>query len=434
MSTERQRVALTRHVLENRVWGDTPFFLLDVGCSGGIGGRWRIFGDRLKAVGFDPLVTEVERLNAANVHPDVVYEAAFVGCNDYDQLFPPALRSDRVASQDNQPFPRVTAAAAQRRLPTSYIQETFNAGAPIALANRFVTLDGYVSSEHHSQVDFVKIDTDGHDIEVVLGGEQIMAAGGVLGLMVEAQFQGATHEFANTFSNIDRILRRQGFTLFDLSTNRYSRTQLPAPFVSDLAAQTTSGQVLWGDAVYFRDLGSPDYERMWPGYVLTAERVMKLACLFELFKLPDCAAELLVNRGESIGEQQREELLDWLVSGEPGSYAAHVAAFDADFTSFYPSRRRRIESTVDDPRRSVPTDSALAPSKARRVPSKVSADEVCRLRERVARLKERNATLQERLKGRDAKVHALKDRVDRMESRRKRRRTSRIQSSDIIID
>ena len=41
-----------------------PFVLLDIGCSGGINPMWRIFGDRLLALGVDPNIEEVERLKA----------------------------------------------------------------------------------------------------------------------------------------------------------------------------------------------------------------------------------------------------------------------------------------------------------------------------------------------------------------------------------
>jgi FkbM family methyltransferase len=422
--TGLRRGALTARVLERRLWGDVPFRLLDVGCSGGIDARWHAFGDLLHAVGFDPLVAEIERLNATNEHPGITYEAAFVTCRNYDQLFPPELRNDPIASRNNDPFPRVSAAAAQSRLQVSFVQEVFNSGADVVLTDRVLTLDDYVGADHRAEVDFVKIDTDGHDIEVILGAESIVAAGGLIGLLVEAPYHGPTHEFANVFSNIDRILRRWGFTLFNITTNRYSRTQLPAPFLLDLAAQTTFGQVVWGDALYFRDIGFPHYERLWPAYSITRERVLKLACLFDIFNLPDCAAELLINRGDFFTVREREELLDLLASGGPGSYAAHVAEFERDFTSFY--RSRIAERNAPPPQGLAATprserNETPSPQEPREPHAKpeIAAKTVVRLRNRLRKLSEKNAVLRDRLRvGRD-RLEQLTKRVEQLESRRR---------------
>lgn len=392
---------LTQRVLELQLWGEGPLFLLDVGCSGGIESRWRAFGDRLRAIGFDPLVAEIDRLNGLNTHPGVRYEAAFVTCPDYDRLFPPAIRNDPLAARSDQAFPRVSAAAAIRRMPMSYIQTVFNAGAPVVKAERYISLDDAIPASEHPLVDFIKIDTDGHDIEVLLGAKGILSAGGVMGLTIEAQFQGSTHEAANTFANIDRLLRSHGFTLFDLDVHHYSRAALPAPFVIELAAQTTSGQVLWGEALYCRDVGAQDYDRMW-GYEITQERVMKLACLFDLFELPDCAAELLVNRGGFLAPELRDHLLDLLAAGAPGSYAAHVAAFEKDYTQFFPSRR-------------VKTVAAPTPVQVTRSDDSRTARG---LQEKIAKLTQKNIALRKKLEIQNHRLDQMSKRIEEMKAKR----------------
>jgi len=324
--------ALARRIVEEDLWGTRPFFLLDVGCSGGLSPRWSTFGERLRAVGFDPLVTEIDRLNGLNTHRGVTYEAAFVIGKDPAS---PESGNDPVADRSNQSFERTSAVAAGRQMPTTYAQAIFNAGAPLVFTDRRFTLDDYVSAVEHPDVDFLKVDTDGHDIEVIEGASGIMAAGGLLGLEVEVQFHGLLHDRANTFANIDRLLRRSGFSLFDLDLRRYSRADLPAPFARDTPAQTVSGQVAWAEALYLRDLASPRYEDLW-SYAITRERVMKLASLFEVFELPDCAAELLRKRGDFLDPAIQEALLDLLVSDEPGAHAALLAEFEQDFTLFYP--------------------------------------------------------------------------------------------------
>jgi hypothetical protein len=296
---------------------------------------------------------------------------------------------------------------------TTYVQQMFNAGAPVVLTERTITLDDRISVREHPRVDFVKVDTDGHDIEVILGARNILAAGGVLGLRVEMQFHGSPHEYANTFSNIDRLLRERGFSLFDLDVYRYSRADLPAPFVYDIPAQTTTGQVSWGEALYLRDLGSPTYEAMW-NYDVTRERVMKLAALFDLFDLPDCAAELLRNRAHFLDDPTRENLLDLLVSDEPGAYASLLATFERDFTEFY---RSRMAEESEGPK--VAASPAAAPSNSgggialtgsvEQQPSR--PDVVRELEQRLTTLRKRNAVLRERLAQRNERLKRVSRRL-----------------------
>src|SRR6478672_8927045 len=87
--------------------------LIDVGASGGIDGFWgECFGAKLKAVGFDPLIAEVDRLNKVRGYGGIRYEAALVGFPGYDALFPPSLRHDAIACKDNSSFPGTSAARA----------------------------------------------------------------------------------------------------------------------------------------------------------------------------------------------------------------------------------------------------------------------------------------------------------------------------------
>ncbi len=315
-------------------------FLIDVGASGGIDGFWEAcFGSRLKAVGFDPLIAEVERLNKATRRgSDIRYEAAYVGCPHYDDLFPPNLRRDAVSTKDNTSFPGTSAARAFEAMRMNYVKEVFNAGSEVRLAERTVSLDEYVSQSDIQSVDFVKIDTDGHDIEVILGAEQMLRNQEVLGICVEAQMHGASHPYSNTFANIDRFLREWGFTLFDLDLWRYSRSSLPDKFYYRIPAQTLSGPVQWGEAVYFRDLARPDYEQM-HAFRTGIGKKIKLACLFEIYGLPDCSAQVLAQLQQDTGDRFFSTLLDELVSRYRGSrkpYSEFLAYFDSDPKQFYP--------------------------------------------------------------------------------------------------
>ena len=158
-------------------------------------------------------------------------------------------------------------------------------------SSRRITLDAYLSSVLPVSPDFLKIDTDGNDYAVLLGAAKTIQDG-LLGISIECQFHGAVHAFANSFSNIDGYLRERGFSMFDLTLYRYSRSALPAPFLTRTRSDDQRSAQL-GKALYFRDLAEPSYERMF-GIAPTRERLLKLCCLFALYQLDDCAAEVLV--------------------------------------------------------------------------------------------------------------------------------------------
>jgi FkbM family methyltransferase len=385
MTADVRRKEWIEFAVATGLWGASDMCLFDIGASGGIHKRWSVFGTRLTAVGFDPLVSEVNRLNSLETRPKVHYEAAIVGCDDYDALFPPAVRHDELASRFNQPFHRSSAVAAHRVLQQDYVRDVFNTGAPVEYSERAITIDGYLSLSPHLQPDFLKIDTDGSDYQVLLGADRLLRSG-VLGISVEGQFHGAVHDHANHFSNIDRFLRERGFSLFDLAPFRYSRRALPAPFATNVPAHTTSGQVNWGKARYFRDLGYASYERMF-GVAPTRERLLKLCCLFVYHRLDDCAAELLVEREELKTLPERARLLDLLTPQLFGdeTYEAYIARFNANPSPWLPAKfdgvanRREVEARPDN----------------------AAHEKIALLKSRLGELKRENRTLRQRLRKRD---------------------------------
>ena len=397
-------------LLSSGGWGNSDFCLIDVGASGGIDPRWSIFGDRLTAVGFDPLVAEVDRLNRVETRPKVRYEAASVTCRDYDTLFPLVVRNDEIASRFIHPFQRSSAVEAHRIMNLDYVREMFNTGAQVEYSDRTVTLDEYLASTSLVP-DFLKIDTDGGDFQVLLGAMDLVAQGHLLGIQIEAQFHGAVHDYANTFSNIDRFLRQRGFTLFDLEHYRYSRAALPAEFAIGVPAQTTTGQVNWGEAVYFRDLAHPYYEQMF-GVAATQERLLKLCCLFVLYGLSDCAAEIL-STGEALKTlPHRTSLLDSLTPQLFGDtrYDDYLGRFNSDPSKWLPQNLRSLREAERAASVHASTSTESKETEAMRAENERLRSTVRALEARVIELKERTSELRRRLDERDERLKKLKSR------------------------
>jgi FkbM family methyltransferase len=309
------------------------FMLLDVGASGGITKLWNPFAEKLRAHGFDPLIAEVDRLNAAEDTGRIRYHAAFVTCRDQNILN--GLKTDGLLN--TQSFERTSAARAARVTKTDYVREQFNQGAVVQYTYDRTTIDEFCSAHDLNGVDFIKVDTDGHDYYVLCGARHTLTSHGVLGVQVECQFHGTPHPHANTFANIDRYLRELGFALFDMNVWRYTRGALPGQFYYDIMAQTTTGPVQWCEALYLLDpVTRPDLFTK-----LTSAQLVKLLMLYDVFGLPDCAAELITElraRGIAIASVDYGHLLDLLTPG--GHHSQYIESFDRDPREFFPSREQ----------------------------------------------------------------------------------------------
>jgi hypothetical protein len=330
---------MSRAAVRRGALSASPFVLVDVGASGGIEDCWRVFDPFLKAYGFDPLIKEVERLNQAEPSTDIRYFPYYVGDPGYDALYPASVARDPKLGWSAEVYERTSAVRAQKLMSMSFTQRFNNEDPEIRFTDQHTSLDEFFARTMEPCIDFIKVDTDGHDYEVLLGARQTMADKGVLGLLIECQLHGVSHPHANLFSNIDRLMRDQGFSLFDFEIYRYSRAVLPGRFVYDIPAQTHRGQVVWGDALYLRDVTAPGYDERWGA--LAATKLLKLACLHELYGMPDCAAELLLRRRDMVRElidvDQALDLLAKEMDPASAGYADHNARFERAPRSFFPS-------------------------------------------------------------------------------------------------
>lgn len=283
--------------------GAPQFLIADVGCSGGVSPEWagHAFVD---AVGFDPLVAEIDRLRAA-APARHVYEAAYV--------VGPEGPENRVDTW----FGRASFWKAHAALQKNYAQESHNAGAAIVYAERRVTLDAYFEGR---RVHFVKTDTDGFDLQALRGGERML--GGAIGVVCEANFH-AFQPNSTVWRDIDAYLSRLGFYLADLDLHRYTRAALPGRFRGQDLSDTETGCVAWANCLYLRDAGA-----------LEGDDLLRLAVIAETYGLPDVAAEALLRLAESRGGAMIAPLLDALAAYAPvdgaSGYEATLNAFEED--------------------------------------------------------------------------------------------------------
>ena len=356
------RAPMTELLQRRGTFDRAPFVLIDAGCSGGIDDAWRAFGPSLVVHAYDPDVAACEDLQARERFEDVHYRARYVGLPETHPFV--RQRTEEATRWPNTNiWGRVTAGYLAARA-----QPTAPAAAPrMADPSAVIGVDEIVRTEHLPTVDFLKIDVDGPDVEVLESAREILTTSRVLGVGMEVNWFGSANPTEHTFHNTDRFLREQGFTLFGVTVRRYSRTDLPAPFEKEAFAYTHFGQPYQGDAIYVRDLAAEHLAAMAADY--PPDKLIKLACIFELIGVPDCAAEVLNHFKHRLNEfGEREPLLDALtppLHGQQLSYRDYIAEFERRPERFLPSA---APSSQGSPPSSVaPILTAARPSVARSV-------------------------------------------------------------------
>ncbi|MGN6868492.1 MAG: FkbM family methyltransferase [Solirubrobacteraceae bacterium] len=348
---------MTELLRERGAFERSPVVLIDVGAAGGIDHAWRAFGPSLVARGYDPDVAACEQANANETFPDVRYYARYVGLEE-SHPFVQRRRVDASRWPNTNIWERVTAGyMAQHAVESA-------PGAPRRMAEPggVIGVDEIVRTERLPTVDFLKVDVDGPDLEVLESARDLLENGQLLGVGMEVNWFGTANPTEHTFHNTDRLLREHGFALFGLTQRSYSRTALPAPFEYEFFAQTLFGQPYQGDALYLRDLAAEHLAEVAAGY--PPDKLIKLACMYEMAGLPDCAAEVLNRFAARLAEfGNLEPLLDALTPpllGEQLSYREYIARFEREPQLFLPSAR--AQPTPPEAPTSAREDAATAPS------------------------------------------------------------------------
>ncbi len=143
------------------------------------------------------------------------------------------------------------------------------------------TLDAFCQREGINEIDFLQVDVQGADLQVLEGASEILKRS-ILAVQVEVEF---SHLYAKQplFADVDTYLRDKDFTLFDLATSYRVRARSP------IHSRVRTGQLLWADAFYFRDLIREDISIP----LKTPKQIFKLTCIADIINFPDYALELL---------------------------------------------------------------------------------------------------------------------------------------------
>lgn len=261
---------------------NAPVTLIDVGARGGIQEKWDVLKPHLQVIGFEPDKEECERLSKS-ARPGMRFLNGALGARQERRF----LNLTKAAGCSSILTPN---AMLLSRYPDS---ERFEVVGRVEV--EVCPLDDLLANDPSGDIDFIKLDAQGFEADIIKGAERTLNRQ-VLGLEVEVAFQ-PLYEGQATFHEIDAVLNKLGFQLFDLRPFFWKRS-------AGMNVYQARGQAVFADALYFRP-PELDFSQINQG---SLSKILHLASLYVVYGYLDCALAVLQANSREMNSSQKNAL------------------------------------------------------------------------------------------------------------------------------
>lgn len=271
--------------------------LVDVGARWGAVSVWHEFGDKGRLICFEADAEECDRLNSLSEQNTLYVPVALA---DHDRGVT-VIITDGIGCSSIYPPKRVL----YEQYPGCGIMRPVR-----TIACPSITLDKYCGQNNIANVDAIKLDTQGSELDILRGATEILKTVSLIDIEVEFN---ELYDGQPLFCDVDRFLRDHGFVLWRMSNlAHYSNGLVESSNSGILIAsdpgsfqtiEQDNGQLFWAQAHYVRREFAPTE----PDAELDRERALKAAILVGQYGHWDLSLEILRRSGDP-------KLLDVLAS------------------------------------------------------------------------------------------------------------------------
>ena len=269
----------------------SPLFLIDIGASGGLEDNWKSAKKYLKVMGFEPDKTAWEKLNKIKegnhkyLNTGLYNKKGSVNFNVAKKQQVSSIYSPNLKLLNQ--FPEA---------------DRFDIIKKIKI--EVDSLDNVLESQNIGSPDFIKLDTQGSELDILEGGIKTLKSD-ILGLEIEVEF-AEMYESQHLFSDVDMFVRQNGFYLFDIQRFYFKRKR-------GSTLGQSKGQIIFGNTLYL--VGLDRFKEIIDGINDPQEKKLKALKGFSicfLYGYYDYALELLMSIEGVFSPQEVRTIKVWM--------------------------------------------------------------------------------------------------------------------------
>jgi FkbM family methyltransferase len=258
-----------------------PFVLVDVGVQHGEHPRWHQLGDYLVVHGFDAIAEAVDELTQRNAGKrNRHYHWIAAGAEDEERVFYFNPANPTASSMYRH---------GESRFDTMGEQEVRKV--------QVRRLDTLLAEGMLPRADFLKLDVEGSEQDVLRGAHELLEAG-VLGVEAESNFGISPTYPKGHLATLHEMSLQHGLLVFDIGFNRIPRASFQRALVRNgrkaIVGEDSVGKPAKLDVLFCRDpIDEADHPENYqtPCQPLNLEQLIKLMIMYELHGLNDIAVD-----------------------------------------------------------------------------------------------------------------------------------------------